>query len=134
MQMPPRFLVRQARGFWQRLAGLMGQADPAARSALLIPRCTSVHTCFMRGALDIVYLDDQGRITRLQPGLAPWRCSFGGTGTRHALEMRKGAIAALGLAQGMPLHPWPIDGTGRPLRARFDVPAPSAPSARAAHP
>lgn len=116
MQMPPSpFLVRQACGFWQRLAGLMGQAQPAARCALLIARCTSVHTCFMRQAIDIVYLDRQGRITGLRPGVAPWRLSRGERGSRHVLEMRAGAIACQGLVSGMQLQPWPIEGAGAAL-------------------
>lgn len=116
MQMPPSpFLVRQACGFWQRLAGLMGQAQPAARCALLIARCTSVHTCFMRQAIDIVYLDRQGRITGLRPGVDPWRFSRGGRGSAHVLEMRAGAIACQGLVSGMQLQPWPIEGAGAAL-------------------
>ncbi|QRI91890.1 DUF192 domain-containing protein [Delftia lacustris] len=116
MQMPPSpFLVRQACGFWQRLAGLMGQAQPAARCALLIARCTSVHTCFMRQAIDIVYLDRQGRITGLRPSVAPWRLSRGERGSRHVLEMRAGAIACQGLVSGMQLQPWPIEGAGAAL-------------------
>ena len=116
MQMPPSpFLVRQACGFWQRLAGLMGQAQPAARCALLIARCTSVHTCFMRQAIDIVYLDRQGRNTRLRPGVAPRRLSRGERGSRHVLEMRAGAIACQGLVSGMQLQPWPIEGAGAAL-------------------
>ncbi len=116
MQMPPSpFLVRQACGFWQRLAGLMGQAQPAARCALLIARCTSVHTCFMRQAIDIVYLDRQGRITGLRPGVAPWRFSRGGRGSAHVLEMPAGAIACQGLVPGMQLQPWPIEGAGAAL-------------------
>ncbi len=111
MQMPPSpFLVRQACGFWQRLAGLMGQAQPAARCALLIARCTSVHTCFMRQAIDIVYLDRQGRITGLRPGVGPWCLSRGERGSRHVLEMCAGTIARHGLALGMQLRPWPIEG------------------------
>ncbi len=116
MQMPPSpFLVRQACGFWQRLAGLMGQAQPAARCALLIAHCTSVHTCFMRQAIDIVYLDAQGCITGLRPGVAPWRLSRGERGSRHVLEMRAGAIACQGLVSGMQLQPWPIEGAGAAL-------------------
>lgn len=120
MQMPPSpFLVRQACGFWQRLAGLMGQAQPAARCALFIARCTSVHTCFMRQAIDIVYLDAQGRITGLRPGVAPWRFSRGERGSKHLLEMHAGAIASQGLAPGMQLRPWPIEGAGVALNVCF---------------
>ncbi|WP_010106640.1 DUF192 domain-containing protein [Verminephrobacter aporrectodeae] len=118
--------IRQARGFWERFIGLMGRSDPRGTaagdsSALLIARCTSVHSCFMRYALDVVYLDTQGRITRQVPALAPWRCSWGGPGAAHVLEMPAGAIASQGLEPGMQLRPWPVDaGTGHGVcSARF---------------
>ncbi|MCW5220952.1 DUF192 domain-containing protein [Verminephrobacter aporrectodeae subsp. tuberculatae] len=106
--------IRQARGFWGRFIGLMGRSDPRGTvagngSALLIARCTSVHSCFMRYALDLVYLDTRGRITRQVPALAPWRCSWGGPGAVHVLEMPAGAIASQGLEPGMQLRPWPVD-------------------------
>lgn len=120
MQMPPSpFLVREACGFGQRLAGLMGQAQPAARHALFIARCTSVHTCFMRQAIDIVYLDPQGRITGLRPGVAPWRFSRGERGSAHVLEMRAGTIASQGLTPSMQLRPWPVEGAGAALTVCF---------------
>jgi uncharacterized membrane protein (UPF0127 family) len=119
--------VREACGFRQRLAGLMGQAEPAARCALLIARCTSVHTCFMRQAIDIVYLDPQGRITGLRPGVGPWRFSRGERGSAHVLEMRAGTIASQHLAPGMQLRPWPIEGAGKALAACFFGPGGAMP-------
>lgn len=119
---PSPVRIRAACGFWQRLIGLMGQPAPAAASALFIARCTSVHTCFMRQPLDIVYLDARGRITDLRPDLAPWRCSRGARGSVHVLEMRAGAIASQGLAPGMRLRPWPIEGARSPLQACFTRP------------
>ncbi|MCW5221325.1 DUF192 domain-containing protein [Verminephrobacter aporrectodeae subsp. tuberculatae] len=123
---PHALQIRQARGFWERFIGLMGRSDPRGTaagdsSALLIARCTSVHSCFMRYALDVVYLDTQGRITRQVPALAPWRCSWGGPGAAHVLEMPAGAIASQGLEPGMQLRPWPVDaGTGHGVcSARF---------------
>ncbi|MCW8207126.1 DUF192 domain-containing protein [Verminephrobacter aporrectodeae subsp. tuberculatae] len=111
---PHALQIRQARGFWGRFIGLMGRSDPRGTaagnsSALLIARCTSVHSCFMRYALDLVYLDTRGRITRQVPALAPWRCSWGGPGAAHVLEMPAGAIASQGLEPGMQLRPWPVD-------------------------
>lgn len=116
---PSPVRIRAACGFWQRLIGLMGQPAPAATCALFIARCTSVHTCFMRQPLDIVYLDAQGCIADLRPALVPWRCSRGAHGSVHVLEMRAGSIASQGLAPGMPLRPWPIEGARDPLQACF---------------
>ncbi|MBI4998200.1 MAG: DUF192 domain-containing protein [Rhodocyclales bacterium] len=93
--------IETATGFRQRLLGLMFKRPPAERGrALLLPRCRSIHTCFMRYALDIAWLDAEGRIVGCATGLAPWRMGFGPPGTRHTLELAAGTLAALGLAVG----------------------------------
>lgn len=40
---------------------------------LLIPRCRSVHTFGMRFALDLLWLDEWGRVLRVDSGVAPGR-------------------------------------------------------------
>ena len=71
---------------------------------LLLEGCPSVHTCFMRYAIDVVYLDRLGAIVKLVPELRPWRFSLGGPNAAHALELAAGSIARLGLRVGDPLH------------------------------
>jgi uncharacterized protein len=103
--------LRVADNFWLRLRGLMFSHPQAPNSALLFERCTSVHTCFMRYALDLVYLDIQGRITQCVPGLKPWRFHWAQAGSQpegvkpvHTLELQPGALQRLGLAPGDQLH------------------------------
>lgn len=98
MQETPQVLVAQ--GFWQRLRGLMLTPSLPDHQALLIPRCASVHTLGMRFALDLVYLDRQGTVIKLVPGLKPWRLSWGGPTARHTLEMSAGGIARYGIRLG----------------------------------
>lgn len=94
----PRIVV--AGGFWQRFKGLMLSAPLADDAAFLIRRCSSVHTFFMRHALDLAYLDQDGQIVKLERNVPPWRVSWGGVRARHTLEMSMGGIDRLGLSVG----------------------------------
>jgi uncharacterized membrane protein (UPF0127 family) len=49
-------------GFLARLRGLSGLDREQAGPGLLIPRCASVHTFGMRFALDLLFLDREGRV------------------------------------------------------------------------
>lgn len=98
MTYQPRLSI--ARSFWQRFKGLMLSKPLPLAQGLLIPRCASVHTLFMRYPLDVVYLDAQGAVVKLVPALNPWRLSWGGTAATQTLEMTAGGIAHCGLALG----------------------------------
>ena len=43
--------------------------------ALIIAPCNAVHTCFMKFAIDIIYTDRQGIVTRCVAAVPPWRLS-----------------------------------------------------------
>jgi hypothetical protein len=55
-----------------RLLGMALRGGPPGH-ALLLPRCRSVHTCGMRFALDLVWLDRDGRVLAIDEGVPPWR-------------------------------------------------------------
>ena len=57
----------------RRLVGLIGRRSLAAGMALEIPRCRSVHTFGMRFALDLVWLDGDRRVVRIDYAVPPWR-------------------------------------------------------------
>lgn len=74
-----------------RLRGLIGRVEP---EPLLIAPARSVHTCGMRFAIDVVFLDDRLRVVRVVPGLRPWRLAS----ARRAcavLELPAGTAAGL---------------------------------------
>ncbi|MBA2506574.1 MAG: DUF192 domain-containing protein [Thermoleophilaceae bacterium] len=54
----------------RRLTGLSFRAHPGP---LLIPRCSSVHTFGMRVALDLVWLDSDWRVVRVDRAVPPRR-------------------------------------------------------------
>src|SRR5215213_7321992 len=65
--------VRRAHDPLARLLGLAGLRTLSPATGLLLPGTRSVHTCGMRFALDLVWLDDQGRVVRIDQAVAPWR-------------------------------------------------------------
>lgn len=97
--------VRVATGFWGRFRGLMGTACLPETEALLLTHCRSVHTCFMHYALDLVYVDVEGRVTKAVSSIRPWRISFGERRSRHVLEMACGSVLRHGIKPGDSLLP-----------------------------
>jgi uncharacterized membrane protein (UPF0127 family) len=55
-----------------------------------------MHTFFMRFAIDIVFLDRDGRIIKIDPLLKPWRFSTLVFGAAQALELAAGAARRSG--------------------------------------
>ena len=66
-----RLLVARSR--LARLLGLALLARAPPGCALLLPRCRSVHTAGMRFALDIAFLDAEGKVLRAERSVPPWR-------------------------------------------------------------
>lgn len=69
----PGVEVRRAGDPLARLLGLAGLRALPPATALLLPQTRSIHTCGMRFALDLVWLDDDGRVVRTDRGVRPWR-------------------------------------------------------------
>jgi uncharacterized membrane protein (UPF0127 family) len=65
--------VPVATGFRSRLLGLALLSRERAGPGLLIPDCSSVHTFGMRFELDVLFLDDGGRVISLRRSLPPAR-------------------------------------------------------------
>jgi uncharacterized protein len=61
----PGWDVRVAARPLQRLLGLAWTPPPPARTGLLLPHTRSIHTFGMRFALDLLWLDADGRIVRI---------------------------------------------------------------------
>lgn len=88
-----------ANDFPSRLRGLMLAPPLALDEALLLTRCGSVHTAFMRQVIDVIYLDRSDRVVRCVPMLKPWRSSAA-WGAVHVLELATGSIARCGITPG----------------------------------
>ena len=80
-----------------RLLGLAGLDRGEAGAGLLIPRCASVHTFWMRFDLDLVFLDREGAPLALRRRVPP-RCVVWRRGAAAVLELpsRQGGESAAG--------------------------------------
>ena len=91
--------VTLATSMWSRFWGLMGRRDLPDGHGLLIDPCSSIHMFFMRFPLDVVFLDDEGRVKKVVAGIKPWRAALGGGG-KKALELAAGAAAKANVETG----------------------------------
>jgi uncharacterized membrane protein (UPF0127 family) len=69
-----------------------------------------MHMFFMRFAIDIVFLDRDGRVLKIDADLKPWRVSSIVIGARNALELPAGSAKSSGTQVGdqvalQPLRP-----------------------------
>jgi uncharacterized protein len=82
-----------------RLRGLLGRKSLPSGQGILLRPAGSVHTFFMRFAIDVVFLDDELRVVAIAADLRPWRAA-GKRGARAVLELPAGECARRGLAVG----------------------------------
>ena len=79
-----------ADGFWSRLVGLQFHRELAADAGLMLVPCNSVHTCFMRFPLDVVFLDRNGSVLAVRQNLRPWRLALGPRRSHAVVELAGG--------------------------------------------
>ena len=76
-----------------RNRGLLGRAGMDDGSALILAPCSSVHTFFMRFAIDVLFVARDGRVLKLYPALPAWRIAFAFRAFA-AIELPAGTAAA----------------------------------------
>lgn len=65
--------LQVADSFWSRFVGLQFRRElPAGHGLLLLP-CRSIHTCWMRFAIDVIFLDTDFTVLHVCTSIAPWR-------------------------------------------------------------
>lgn len=74
--------------FIQQGIGLLGRKSYPTNRVMVIPKCSSIHTFFMRFPIDVVFLDNAGKVVRVKYNVPPWRVLFGGKGTKITLEAK----------------------------------------------
>lgn len=93
--------IEVASTFTQRFWGLMGREQLGEEKGLLLERCSCIHTCFMRFAIDVVYLDQAFTVLDYET-VRPWRRGSRVKGARHVLELP--ANAGSQLRRGHPIE------------------------------
>lgn len=73
-----------------RFNGLMLKKGVEEGGGLLLTPSASIHSFFMRFRFDALFLDRDGRVTKVVPAMKPWRVAFGGRGAKDVLELPAG--------------------------------------------
>ena len=83
-----------------RAVGLLNRSELNPGEGLWIIPSRGVHTCWMRFAIDVVALDDQGVVVDRVSALKPWRIRLPRRGTAGVLELPAGSLDATGTLIG----------------------------------
>lgn len=82
-----------------RMRGLLGRRSLARGEGMLLRPAGSVHTAFMRFAIDVVFVDRDLVVRAVASELPPWRAARASR-ARGALELAAGEAARRGVEPG----------------------------------
>jgi uncharacterized membrane protein (UPF0127 family) len=99
--------LSRPRGFLRRHLGLLLHPPLKPDEALWLDPCGSIHTWGMGYAIDVLFLDPDGRVLKCALGVRPWRVVGAPRGCRSVIELRAGAgaKAELGIRLTLPQTP-----------------------------
>jgi uncharacterized membrane protein (UPF0127 family) len=92
--------AEKATTFASRFMGLMGRKELPFGEALHIAPCNSIHTFFMKIAIDAVFLDKQLKVVKVCGAMVPWRISSVYFDAHSVLELPAGTTSASGTLEG----------------------------------
>ena len=82
-----------------RRVGLLKHRGLEPDHGLWIVPCESVHTFFMKFAIDLVYVDRRRKVRKVRHAVRPWRMS-GCLFAHSVLELPAGSVAGTGTQPG----------------------------------
>ena len=83
----------------RRMRGLLGRRALRAGEGMVLRPAWSIHTAFMRFPIDVVFLDADQVVLRVEPGVRSWR-TVSCRGAREIVEMAAGECRRRGLEVG----------------------------------
>jgi uncharacterized membrane protein (UPF0127 family) len=92
--------ARVASSLVKRMVGLLNHAHLERGEALILPACRSIHTCFMRFAIDVVFVDRSWRVVATRYDLSPWRMTPWFWNAWAAIELAAGTLPRLHMETG----------------------------------
>jgi uncharacterized protein len=86
-----------------RFRGLLGKKELPPGEGILLRPCASVHTMFMRFAIDVIFCDGDLRVLSVAPEVPKWRLR-GQRGAKVAIELAAGEAARRDVTSGAQLR------------------------------
>jgi hypothetical protein len=81
------------------MRGLLGRRSLDSDQGILLRPAGSVHTFFMRFAIDVLFLDRELVVVGIEPELRPWRTAAR-RGAKSVVELAAGECARRGVVVG----------------------------------
>jgi uncharacterized membrane protein (UPF0127 family) len=85
-------VVRAATNIWSRFVGLQFRSALPKNQGLLIVPCSSIHTMFVRFALDVFFLAKDGTVIEVHRDVRPWKIAMPKQRSHAVLETTAGAL------------------------------------------
>jgi len=83
-----------------RLKGLIGHAPLKSGEGMLIMPCNSVHCMFMSFPIDVVYVNKQNQVIKVDPVMKPWATAWPVRAASYVIELAANAGAPTGIQPG----------------------------------
>jgi uncharacterized protein len=89
---------------WARFRGLMMRRELPEGHGICLRPCNSIHMFFMRFAIDVAFVDGNGKVLHILHAIKPWRMSRMVLRSTAAIELPAGTLAARGVVKGSTLR------------------------------
>jgi uncharacterized protein len=96
--------VEQAKSMASRLKGLLGRDSLKSDQTLWLEPCNSIHTFFMKFAIDVVFVDKNLVVRKVVLNLPPWRLLAPVIGAQSVFEFAAGVLDTNKISPGDQLH------------------------------
>lgn len=95
--------IDKANSFRKQLVGLIGTHEMNGYG-MYFPYCNWIHTFFMSLPIDVIYLDKEMKIKKIDHALKPWRLAMPVFSARSVVEVEAGFALKHNLQIGEELH------------------------------
>ncbi len=82
--------LNRADNFLKRLKGLMFTSALPIGHGLMITPCQQIHTQFMQYAVDVMFVDADGKVIHIERAMRPWRFTKFFKAAKYVLEVNAG--------------------------------------------
>lgn len=84
--------VRVVDGWWAKGMGVIGMGELAAGSGIVMPGIASIHTCFVKFPLDVLFLDRSQMLMLAVRSVPPWTPLVACRGAWYTVELGAGTL------------------------------------------
>lgn len=84
--------VAKADNLWERMIGLLLHDVIAPNDGMWLEPCNAIHTIGMRAHIDVIFLDQCGRVIRALANIGPHRPAIFCAGAHVAIEVGHGTL------------------------------------------